>query len=177
MGETLEIIAKPEPVWWQARNALDSTGLVPVVCVRPCSYRRDLRPSTKRAQPVVVRQFRGRGAIHWFLRTAIPLKSNRSGDFLLNVECDMLLTRKQVDRHLFQPTLPAVARVLFDRRLNACGRTELKLENVITNSQCLHFVLPLKLMISYHRMKNCKAFKYCSLQESDPAKLEGLMSC
>ncbi|KAE9414576.1 hypothetical protein Angca_009264, partial [Angiostrongylus cantonensis] len=35
MGETLEIIAKPEPVWWQARNALDSTGLVPVVCVRP----------------------------------------------------------------------------------------------------------------------------------------------
>ncbi|KAE9421835.1 hypothetical protein Angca_003083 [Angiostrongylus cantonensis] len=35
MGETLEIIAKPEPGWWQARNALNATGLVPAVYVRP----------------------------------------------------------------------------------------------------------------------------------------------
>ncbi|TMS37796.1 hypothetical protein L596_004655 [Steinernema carpocapsae] len=34
-GEVLEIIAKPEPDWWKARNALNCTGLIPVNYVEP----------------------------------------------------------------------------------------------------------------------------------------------
>ncbi|VDO09757.1 unnamed protein product [Haemonchus placei] len=38
VGETLEIIGKPEEGWWQARNALNATGLVPAIYVRPVSW-------------------------------------------------------------------------------------------------------------------------------------------
>ncbi|VDP44488.1 unnamed protein product [Heligmosomoides polygyrus] len=39
VGETLEIIGKPEEGWWQARNALNATGLVPAIYVRPVSFK------------------------------------------------------------------------------------------------------------------------------------------
>ncbi|ETN83204.1 SH3 domain protein [Necator americanus] len=40
-GEMLEIIGKPEAEWWQARNALNATGLVPAIYVRPVDEAND----------------------------------------------------------------------------------------------------------------------------------------
>ena len=33
-GELLEVIAKPEPSWWTAQNALGQTGLIPATYVQ-----------------------------------------------------------------------------------------------------------------------------------------------
>uniref|UniRef100_A0A0K0D2H2 ASPIC/UnbV domain-containing protein n=1 Tax=Angiostrongylus cantonensis TaxID=6313 RepID=A0A0K0D2H2_ANGCA len=99
-------------------HIFDKTSLIVPCCkghIEQCSYRRELRSSTKRTQPDVVREFRRRGAIQWLRITVASLKSDISCGlsfaslFEIPVAFDILLTRKHVDGHLFQPPLPAVA--------------------------------------------------------------------
>ncbi|KHJ90685.1 SH3 domain protein, partial [Oesophagostomum dentatum] len=104
-GELLEIIGKPEAEWWQARNALNATGLVPAIYVRPVSVDemndRHLKGQSQSSLGSSVGEERFSGV------------STNSSDPI-------------EDR--YEPPLPAVAKAIYDRQPNAYDPTQLKLK-------------------------------------------------
>ncbi|KAJ1371024.1 hypothetical protein KIN20_032890 [Parelaphostrongylus tenuis] len=102
MGETLEIIAKPEPGWWQARNALNATGLVPAIYVRSIDENGD-------------RQVKG----HSQSSLGSSVGEERFSGFSTNSDST---------EERYEPKLPAVAKAIFDRQPNAYDPTQLRLK-------------------------------------------------
>ncbi|VDM53818.1 unnamed protein product [Angiostrongylus costaricensis] len=102
MGETLEIIAKPEPGWWQARNALNATGLVPAVVINPVFSNCD-------------RQLKG----HSQSSLGSSVGEERFSGFSTNSDST---------EERYEPPLPAVAKAIFDRQPNAYDPSQLKLK-------------------------------------------------
>ncbi|KJH47636.1 SET domain protein [Dictyocaulus viviparus] len=102
IGETLEIIGKPEAGWWQARNALNATGLIPAIYVRPIDEDGD-------------RQLKG----HSQSSLGSSLGDERISGFSTNSD-------STEDR--YEPPLPAIAKVISDRQPNAYDRTQLRLK-------------------------------------------------
>ncbi|VDL80799.1 unnamed protein product [Nippostrongylus brasiliensis] len=102
VGETLEIIGKPEEGWWQARNALNATGLVPAIYVRPIDENGD-------------RQVKG--------HSQSSLGSSVGDERFSGVS-----TNSDPIEDRYEPPLPAVAKAIYDRQPNAYDRTQLKLK-------------------------------------------------
>lgn len=102
VGETLEIIGKPEEGWWQARNALNATGLVPAIYVRPIDENGD-------------RQVKG--------QSQSSLGSSVGDERFSGVS-----TNSDPIEDRYEPPLPAVAKAIYDRQPNAYDRTQLKLK-------------------------------------------------
>uniref|UniRef100_A0A1I7X7V3 SH3 domain-containing protein n=1 Tax=Heterorhabditis bacteriophora TaxID=37862 RepID=A0A1I7X7V3_HETBA len=101
-GEELEIIGKPESEWWQARNALNSTGLIPANYVISVDENGD-RQSKGHSQS----SFGSSGGDERFSGVSSISETNE-------------------DR--YEPSFPAWARVVFDRQPNAYDPTQLKLK-------------------------------------------------
>ncbi|PIO52440.1 SH3 domain protein, partial [Teladorsagia circumcincta] len=102
VGETLEIIGKPEEGWWQARNALNATGLVPATYVRPIDENGD-------------RQLKGHS------QSSIGSSVGDERFSGVSTNSDPLEDR-------YEPPLPADAKAIYDRQPNAYDRTQLKLK-------------------------------------------------
>ncbi|XGW31803.1 hypothetical protein V3C99_010181 [Haemonchus contortus] len=102
VGETLEIIGKPEEGWWQARNALNATGLVPAIYVRPIDENGD-------------RQLKGHS-------------QSSIGSSVGDERFSGVSTNSDPIEDRYEPPLPAVAKAIYDRQPNAYDRTQLKLK-------------------------------------------------
>nr|CDJ96968.1 SH2 motif and Src homology-3 and Variant SH3 and Pre-SET zinc-binding region and SET domain containing protein [Haemonchus contortus] len=102
IGETLEIIGKPEEGWWQARNALNATGLVPAIYVRPIDENGD-------------RQLKGHS-------------QSSIGSSVGDERFSGVSTNSDPIEDRYEPPLPAVAKAIYDRQPNAYDRTQLKLK-------------------------------------------------
>ncbi|EPB80783.1 SH3 domain protein [Ancylostoma ceylanicum] len=101
-GELLEIIGKPEAEWWQARNALNATGLVPAIYVRPVDEAND-------------RHLKG--------QSQSSLGSSVGEERFSGVS-----TNSDPIEDRYEPPLPAVAKAIYDRQPNAYDPTQLKLK-------------------------------------------------
>ncbi|KAK6748301.1 hypothetical protein RB195_001117 [Necator americanus] len=101
-GEMLEIIGKPEAEWWQARNALNATGLVPAIYVRPVDEAND-------------RHLKGQS-------------QSSLGSSVGEERFSGISTNSDPIEDRYEPPLPAVAKAIYDRQPNAYDPTQLKLK-------------------------------------------------
>ncbi|KAL6740006.1 hypothetical protein Aduo_013399 [Ancylostoma duodenale] len=101
-GELLEIIGKPEAEWWQARNALNATGLVPAIYVRPVDEAND-------------RHLKGQS-------------QSSLGSSVGEERFSGISTNSDPIEDRYEPPLPAVAKAIYDRVPNAYDPTQLKLK-------------------------------------------------
>ncbi|CAB3405852.1 unnamed protein product [Caenorhabditis bovis] len=105
VGERLEIITKTNNDWWEARNALGTTGLVPANYVEPVTEFNNERVSKGASQSSISSD--GRGGVERFSSTS---------------------TSSDTADHHYQPRLPAIAKVVYDRTPNAYDPTQLRLK-------------------------------------------------
>ncbi|CAI5449361.1 unnamed protein product [Caenorhabditis angaria] len=99
VGEQLEIITKEANDWWEARNALGKTGMVPANYLIPIT---DERASKGTSQSSI-----SSGAAE---RLSTTSTSSENMD------------------NIYNPRLPAIAKVLYDRQPNAYDPTQLRLK-------------------------------------------------
>ncbi|CAI4231955.1 unnamed protein product [Auanema sp. JU1783] len=100
-GEELEIIEKTENQWWQARNALNLVGLI------PANYVTSLIDNDREAK----------------VRSQSSYESSAGDE-----RCSAVSTGSDSQEDHFEPSLPSIAKIIFDRQPNAYDSTQLKLQ-------------------------------------------------